>query len=468
MIKQYKVSELMLDENNPRFESPVSSQRDAINSVLSFAPSKLVRLAKDIVQRKNSLNPTELMVVVVEDGRTIVVEGNRRVAALKLLRKPDLAEATPQRKQFEKAAANGKGPSKVDCFLASSREAARHWIELRHTGQNDGVGVVGWESWQINNFRRKPGSQPDRADRFCAALEAQYEDQEELKSNIASVRRDRITTLGRLVSDPEVRRAFGFDLSSTGVEFHFDPAELLAGFAKLFNDLNSDLSVSEIKNKSQREAYANSARQLLPAPEKRLPRPVAPGEISANSQLNGVSKNGASSGIVNNGPTSNGRGGASKTKGRRRSRSEEKYIFQNLSLKNVTLRTSKTLKEAQTIHIDHAPSVAAVMTRVVVELVVTEAGEKLGFARENAPLKKKIGAALRKLDPKIQKPNERDKKLEPAWLRSQDETANLVQSMHTFMHNISSNAMPSEVRTLSDTFRELIIRLDDEMGNVSP
>lgn len=157
MVINEAVSGLLLDERNPRFPEQVSGQDEAVTAMLVDAAPKLVNLAQDVAN-EGSLNPTELPVVVEEDGELVVVEGNRRLAALKLLRNPDLATAASEQlgtelvKRFKTLQQIGVGPDSIDVFQAESREAARHWIELRHTGENDGVGVLGWQAWQTNNY----------------------------------------------------------------------------------------------------------------------------------------------------------------------------------------------------------------------------------------------------------------------------------------------------------------------------
>ena len=110
------------------------------------------------------------------------------------------------------------------------------------------------------------------------------------------------------------------------------------------------------------------------------------------------------------------------------------------------------------------PGVAAVMVRVLVELVVTEVAVKYGWANEGDKLKPKIAAVLLKLDPNINHPGKGDKKLEPAWLRTQGSTATLVQSMNAFVHSPHVGPLAAEVRVLSSTFQPLLDRLDQHLA----
>src|SRR5450755_2716340 len=96
--RDFPVASLVLDEQNPRFVRTTRSTRESINALLAEAPAKLLALAQDIA--REGVNPTELPVVVEEDDNNVVIEGNRRIAALKLLLNPDLAHDERLQRQF--------------------------------------------------------------------------------------------------------------------------------------------------------------------------------------------------------------------------------------------------------------------------------------------------------------------------------------------------------------------------------
>jgi ParB-like chromosome segregation protein Spo0J len=78
------IEKLLVNPQNPRFE-PVGNQEEAISMMLSEAEKKIINLAKDIAQY--GLNPSKsLMVVKVDKGYYLPLEGNRRVTAIKLLK----------------------------------------------------------------------------------------------------------------------------------------------------------------------------------------------------------------------------------------------------------------------------------------------------------------------------------------------------------------------------------------------
>ncbi|MGH8361712.1 MAG: hypothetical protein ACRESF_29905, partial [Pseudomonas sp.] len=156
-IRVISLDQIKLDQENVRFGNDVAqNQREAIKLMLSNPEEakKILRLAEHIVE--NGLDPTELQLVTPdEDGNFIVLEGNRRLTALKLLQRPDLCPADRGYKGFLKAHHNLTDgvPESLQCSVVRTRADGDVWIELKHTGENRGAGRVGWDS-DIRDERR--------------------------------------------------------------------------------------------------------------------------------------------------------------------------------------------------------------------------------------------------------------------------------------------------------------------------
>jgi hypothetical protein len=145
--KTIQIGELRLDTANPRHE-PVSSQREAIQALIATERQKLVVLADDI--KEHGLSPVDRLLVVKQGRSYTVVEGNRRLAAVKLLDNPSLADHTAIETQIKRVARDANVPTSADCSIVASREEAEHWMILRHRGEADGAGVVRWNTFASN------------------------------------------------------------------------------------------------------------------------------------------------------------------------------------------------------------------------------------------------------------------------------------------------------------------------------
>ncbi len=152
---------LLIDVENPRLPQPNVGQRDAQRAIAHDQERKLVALAKDIVQ--NGLNPSELPIVMpLNDDlkRYVVLEGNRRLIALKALENPEwlvgavgpvvVAAMRKLSSDYQEAPVES-----IQCLTVKTREEAQHWIELRHTGENEGAGIVRWGSDEAARFRSR-------------------------------------------------------------------------------------------------------------------------------------------------------------------------------------------------------------------------------------------------------------------------------------------------------------------------
>lgn len=157
ITKRIPLDLIELDEDNVRFGNDVAeSQKEALHLLMEDPTDakKLLNLAKHI--SKNGLDPTELQLAFPNgtDSYT-VIEGNRRLAALKLLVNPSLCPVERLADEVASIAkdATYKVPKDLLVSIVETREQGDLWVELKHTGENDGVGRVGWNS-EIRDERR--------------------------------------------------------------------------------------------------------------------------------------------------------------------------------------------------------------------------------------------------------------------------------------------------------------------------
>ena len=129
---------LRLDPDNPRLPSRLGRGREDRILHWMLVNSSVTDLIRSIGEQ-GYFNGEPLLVVPLDDSNYTVVEGNRRLAALKLLRDP--ARAT-----FRKATistlvdeAREKIPSTVPCIIYDSRDEILEYLGFRH--------VTGIKSW---------------------------------------------------------------------------------------------------------------------------------------------------------------------------------------------------------------------------------------------------------------------------------------------------------------------------------
>lgn len=133
-----KLEELNLDIKNPRlplsFQKQELDEKKIINWMLQDA--SIIELMLAIGQ--NGFFLGESLLVVQENGKYIVVEGNRRLTSLKLLINPSLAEI--HTKKIDKVLEETKNrPTEIPCILFDNRNEIIQYLGYRH--------VTGIKSW---------------------------------------------------------------------------------------------------------------------------------------------------------------------------------------------------------------------------------------------------------------------------------------------------------------------------------
>jgi hypothetical protein len=263
-IVSIEIENLLIDLQNPRFD-PKSSQRDALQTIIHDQGKKLYNLAEDIVD--SGVNPCEpLLVTQSEDPDFhIVLEGNRRVAALKLLSSPQLLESVKTTKGLHNKyrtlhdRAENTLPTELQCVVLP-REDAKNWIMLKHTGENDGVGVVPWDGRARHRFR---GSSP-ALQAIDLVEKAELLDQE-AKENLPKIA---ITNVERILGTPDARQLIGVDVKENKSTLKSPEENALGRLALIVSDVaKGNIRVSHLDRKEQRIAYAQEiASRPLPKP----------------------------------------------------------------------------------------------------------------------------------------------------------------------------------------------------------
>jgi hypothetical protein len=204
--KNIQLTLLNINVENPRFEI-VGNQRSAISQMIDDQGTKLSKLAEDILDY--GLNPSEWIIAVQDvksEDHYNVLEGNRRITALKLLYNPDLIPEKHKSllNSFRKLSKEFyKNPiSEISCIVFQDEKDANRWIKLKHTGENEGVGVVSWDAQQKARFEEHMKGTTSLALQVIDFLKHQQIDNA-LKNDLATLPS---SSLHRLLSDPDFRK----------------------------------------------------------------------------------------------------------------------------------------------------------------------------------------------------------------------------------------------------------------------
>ncbi|MBS4062621.1 MAG: hypothetical protein KG029_19655 [Bacteroidetes bacterium] len=301
---EISVSQLLLDTQNPRLVDTQTNQRDAIRAMVSAQTEKIMSLAQHIVE--NGINPASLPIVMPSgnDGMFDVLDGNRRVTAIKLLESPLVAEGILNTNSLEKLKALStkfaKNPiTELNCIVVADRDEADTWIQLIHRGQNDGAGLVQWDGQVSARYDARKTGNKSIALQILDFVKENAQLTQDTKNQIDKGKFP-ITNLERLLNTPYVRKKLGVENQNGTAVITHPPDEVLKGLSRVVDDLGTRrVTVSNIKKQDQRIDYINGFdKNELPEPTKELETAQSlestpnASQVNANTQkVKGVAKN---------------------------------------------------------------------------------------------------------------------------------------------------------------------------------
>ena len=141
-IIKVKTLDLVLDLENPRILKPVTNQNDIREYLLKHEN------VSELAQRINNMGilPGDVLVVIKNGEKYIVMEGNRRTAAMQMMLNPSLIPAG--QKGIPEIDSDIRGMiEEQDAHLVESRGVAERIMAIRHID-----GVKSWKTLAKQNF----------------------------------------------------------------------------------------------------------------------------------------------------------------------------------------------------------------------------------------------------------------------------------------------------------------------------
>lgn len=274
------IDELLLDEDNPRLGA-VKSQSEALETLIRLSEAHFRNMMLSI--KNNGLDPGDSLYIVeaADDGDFIVLEGNRRLSALKVLNAPDLLDGTGVADATKKSllrAAQGFDRTTVEpirCVLFPGRDDAHDWIQRRHTGAADGEGRIQWGPLEVQRFS---GDRSVLDVIEFVGRNAEYSDAE-WESTRKMIESRKSSTLARLLESKAGRDHLGISIAKGNPEttplLSADPKWAIKVLSRMIEDVRDGVVDSRGLNKSSDiEGYfAGLPNDLQPTAKKQTPKP---------------------------------------------------------------------------------------------------------------------------------------------------------------------------------------------------
>lgn len=245
--KRIKVSNIANYYENPRH--PIASDEfDTLKKLFdSVGIPQMLNLASDI--KAHGLLPCNRIVVVYSEflKKYIVYEGNRRVAAIKLLLYPDtftfLDKATIDK---VKKIVSGPGidlSTSLNCYVTDETEAF-FIMERLHSGEDHGRGLKSWDAREKENFKVRQGNKQSLSNLIYLYVQ-KYCDGLDITTILP------FTTIQRIFNNRKVRTKIGLDVSNEAT-FTPDRINLVVEASKwiVAESDNSQMSITRLFNTS--------------------------------------------------------------------------------------------------------------------------------------------------------------------------------------------------------------------------
>lgn len=210
------VSNLYLWDENARFPDKYynSNENELLSYFLSKPDFKIQQLV-DAIIKDFDLPQLEKLVVWENSDKYIVLEGNRRLAAYKLLINPKLASDIALIKYLEEQ------KSKIDisdnyileCLVTTDKDEGYRYIDRKHAHGNN---EVNWQDAERAHYSVRRGSktQIEFIKIGLTKIVRDLDLPEELKDKVLG--RKYVTNFFRLVTSGSAKKEFGFEVDPNG------------------------------------------------------------------------------------------------------------------------------------------------------------------------------------------------------------------------------------------------------------
>ena len=241
------LTKIDLNLKNPRFSKSKDSQRDAL---IALADSDTIALARNIAT--NGLNPTKRLAVFKTGDRYTTAEGNRRLAALKLLTNPALVDSLKLSKPIKSELKSAprviiQSIKILDCAVFDTELEAAPWVRLEHTGKNGGVGTVDWDREQNRRFDSQFSTDKPKDLQALDYLRNAFASDITISAKLESLP---MAPFERLIGDPDVLAFLGLEWKQKKLMAVLHEDEIHRAMRKIVEDLTNPVAEKRVTTRT--------------------------------------------------------------------------------------------------------------------------------------------------------------------------------------------------------------------------
>ncbi|HJF12350.1 hypothetical protein [Corynebacterium falsenii] len=367
--KKLPVSKLDLDLMNARFRDDAENQTQALEFMLAVAGEKCLELLKDLCM-SGDLNPSDLPIVVAEGNRYRVLEGNRRLACLKIWKKPGLLDSISEdlrneyKRRFESVIQKAPyaPPNEIKVVVVDSIEDADGWIDKKHGRGKGGASTVEWNAFEKDRRQYRQTNKKTRAFSFVDMLNAEYGDELEMMQSLSVLLKGQYTILERILNNPVMCDDLGVRYESDGrTRLDQGAKSMRPFFVRLLDDLAQKRQDSRsLRKKEETSKYLTLLREetlgnenLSSANANKPPEPTK-NDLAGGAEANSYPLKGSEN-------QSKVKGAAPVKKPRKRKPTVR--VLQGVSMDGFSGKTAKLVEDTAVLSVDKNPVIVAILLR---------------------------------------------------------------------------------------------------------
>lgn len=254
-----KIADIDLDPENIRLDIDQKTQEDLMADL--FANEDAMEVLESIA--RNGIYPDEQPIVVKDGSRYMMLEGNRRLAALKALNNPSLIKSLTSKISI--LAATFPGIDSIEVQVAPGKAEVQRHLANRHTAVTRRAWKPLRQAYFYTALLKNGKSVTDLLQEFPGVdiqkfvrnwemhqlLSSVSIGDHELDKKVRDQRNFPISTLSRLFDDKSFRAAYGIEFDADGhLKLPADRTKLDAALKKIATDIVDKNSASPIDTRT--------------------------------------------------------------------------------------------------------------------------------------------------------------------------------------------------------------------------
>ena len=439
----------------------VLGQAEALERLVVIRPDHLRNLAEDIAER--GLHPgIDFLVFPNGDGYFVVLDGNRRLAAIKLLTQPEAAPSawTPVDTPI---LVDTEALKTLPCTIFESREQGGPWIERMHTGQMGGVGVVQWPPIAQHNFSPR-NDQRGRGAAALAWLSSRTRSGAADSHAAIEAVENEITTFGRFVQTTAVRPILGYDFKGSELQPNKGVSDdvLYDRLITAVKDLAGGKDVNDLRSQQQRIDYAHSLAGSSVSEESESE--TNSGEASEEPET--PAKNESPTNTTSGSTTDESQSDElpKRPKPRRPTIPIQGYVLESPLPEVFKPRIVQISKELCRLKVHETPNAVAVLLRLLIEMATEQCRRQ-----ESLPKDGNLNDHIRSVVQRIQTPqDQKDKVFHGLSVSLQDPTdRDHTMNFNQHVHNVEYHPVPTDLINTAHAYLPYFERIGERLAKKS-